>query len=439
MLSHEQNELMCRVGPSTPMGKALRRYWVPALQTSDLPHPDCNPFPLELLGQKLVAFRNSDGDVGILDQHCPHRRASLIIGRCEGNGIRCLYHGWKFAIDGTVLETPNVDDPDFKNRFKAEAYPVREAGGIIWVYLGPKLLQPDFPHYPWFDVPETNRLNVYAINNCNYVQTTEALVDSSHLNILHADGLGQSAGLKNLNFAAAAQMSFDAAPRIEVDDTDFGFHYAAIRGGKADGEEQHIRVTAFIAPFAVANPNEDLWMAVVPINDYQSIHFHVWWHPERKMGEEPLRTNMLKHVGLDEEALRAYNMTYDTVNEDDRPHQGNFFKQNRQSLKEGRFSGFHSFTQEDAAVNCSAGPIKDRSKEILASVDMAVARLYRLLMGAAQAVESDNEPIGVHADPMKIFGRNATIAHGEDWRQLVPTHTITKRYRPVQLGRGHEH
>jgi hypothetical protein len=166
-----------------------------------------------------------------------------------------------------------------------------------------------------------------------------------------------------------------AGPRIEVDDTDFGFHYAALRGGEAPGQDVHVRVTAVTAPFFDANPNEDLWMCVVPINDYRCVHFHVFFHPERRMNEEPSRSNMLKHVGLDDEALRNYKMTYDTVAAPGAPDRRNHFLQNRKWLKEGRFSGFHSFTQEDGAVVMSAGPIKDRTKEILAPSDAAVNAL----------------------------------------------------------------
>jgi phenylpropionate dioxygenase-like ring-hydroxylating dioxygenase large terminal subunit len=411
------------------MGQALRRYWLPVLQSSDLAEPDGDPFPLEILGDTFVAFRNSQGVVGILDEHCCHRQVSLVIGRCEGNGIRCLFHGWKFAVDGTVMETPNVPDPTFKTRIKARAYPVREQGGLIWAYFGPAELEPAFPHYPWFDIADSNRINAYAVDNCNYVQVFEALVDSSHLNILHADGLQASKQLQNLNFAAAAEMAFDAGPRIEVDDTDFGFHYAALRGGEQPEQDTHVRITAVTAPFYVANPNEDLWMCVVPINDYQCIHFHVFFHPERKMNEEPLRSNMLKHVGLDDEALRNFNMTYDTVGAPGAPSRRNHFHQNRASLKRGKFSGFHSFTQEDGAVVLSAGPIKDRSRETLAPADAAVMRYYRLLMAMAQSAAAGAKPIGVDADPRRIAGRNATLAHGVDWRTLVPGHEITNRWR----------
>lgn len=256
--------------------------------------------------------------------------------------------------------------------------------------------------------------------------------NSSHLNILHSDGLQASSKLENLNFAAAAEMAFDAGPRIEVDDTDFGFHYAALRGGEQPGQDTHVRVTAVTAPFYVANPNEDLWMCVVPINDYQCVHFHVFYHPERRMNEEPLRSNMLKHVGLDDEALRNSNMTYDTVGAPGAPSRRNHFRQNRASLKRGKFSGFHSFTQEDGAVVISAGPIKDRTREILAPADAAVMRYYRMLIGLAQAAASDAKPIGVDADPRRIAGRNATLAHGVDWRTLVPQHAITNRWRAAR-------
>ena len=429
MLTREHNELICRVGAETPMGKALRRYWVPVLQSSDLPAPDGDPFPLEIFGDHFVAFRNSQGVVGILDEHCCHRQVSLVIGRCEGNGIRCLFHGWKFAVDGTVMETPNVPDPSFKARIRAKAYPVREAGGLIWAYFGPAELEPSFPHYPWFDVPQSNRINAYAVDNCNYVQVFEALVDSSHLNILHSDGLAASKKLENLNFAAAAEMAFDAGPRIEVDDTDFGFQYAALRGGERPGQDTHVRITAISAPFYVANPNEDLWMCVVPINDTQCIHFHVFFHPERRMNEEPLRANMLKHVGLDDDALRAFNMTYDTIGEPGAPSRRNHYHQNRASLKQGKFSGFHSFTQEDGAVVLSAGAIKDRTKETLAPADAAVMRYYRMLIQMAKSAAEGQAPVGVDADPRRIFGRNATLPHGVDWRTLVAQHRVTNRWR----------
>ena len=149
MLTRAESELICRIGPGSQMGAVMRRYWLPALSSSELPEPGGDPVHVELLGEHFVAFRDSEGRVGLLDEACCHRGASLLLGRVEGCGIRCIYHGWKYAVDGKVLETPNVPDGKFKDRIRARAYPVREAGSLIWTYLGPADLQPSFPEWPW--------------------------------------------------------------------------------------------------------------------------------------------------------------------------------------------------------------------------------------------------------------------------------------------------
>ena len=147
MLTAEENEVLCRVGPGTPMGTVLRRYWTPAFQLGDLPAPDCPPVRVTILGENFVAFRDTTGRLGFLDEMCCHRGASLALGRVEDCGIRCLYHGWKYAVDGTIMETPNLAAPTFRERVKHGAYPVREAGGLAWVYLGPPGTDPPFPAF----------------------------------------------------------------------------------------------------------------------------------------------------------------------------------------------------------------------------------------------------------------------------------------------------
>lgn len=428
MLSHEDNELMCRVGPGTPMGSALRRYWIPALQTSDLAEPGGDPRRVELLGESFVAFRGTDGRVGFLDEHCPHRGASLVLGRVEECGLRCIYHGWKFDADGKVLETPNVMDPKFKDRLKARAYPVREAGGLVWVYLGAAQQEPPLPHYPWFDLPESNRLNAYLVENANWVQVLEALLDSSHLNILHTDGM-RAVSSSNIGFAEANRpLLLDHAPRTEAEATDFGFHYAAIRKVPGHDEEIDVRITAFIAPFAVANPIGNLWMAVVPLNDHQAIYYHVFHDPVRKMAEEPERSAQLNFIGLDQASLAAFGLTYETLDDPARPRRENNFKQDRAAIRAGRsFSGLPSFSQEDAAVNMSSGALKDRSKELLCPADAAIVRLYRTLIAIAKNGRDGAEPVGVRADPMQIFGTQGRLPLDGKWQSFVPTHRATKR------------
>ena len=405
MLSKADNELMCRVGPGTPMGNAMRRYWIPALTSEELPHPDCDPQRIMLLGEEFVAFRNTDGQVGFLDEYCCHRSASLALGRVEGNGIRCIYHGWKFAADGTVLETPNVDDPKFKERFKARAFPVREAGGLIWVYLGAKEKEPPFLDWHWFHHSASNRVVATYVADCNYVQVQEALLDSSHLTILHTDGMRQQASA-DLTFAKqVVTMQFNAAPKIEAEETNFGVHYAAMRPNPAGDGKIMARIASFICPFATLNPNGDIVGIVVPINDVRSRHFFVFWSTDKKMGEEPLRSEQLKFTGMDPETLDSFGISLKECDRPGKPSRANNFMQDRQAMREGvRYSGLPLFIPEDVAVEVASGPIRDRSKEMLAPADGAIARMYRVLLASARRVSEGGDPIGLNFDTSKVVG-----------------------------------
>jgi phenylpropionate dioxygenase-like ring-hydroxylating dioxygenase large terminal subunit len=244
-------------------------------------------------------FRDSEGNIGFLNEHCCHRGASLLLGRVENCGIRCIYHGWKFGVDGTVQETPNVADPKFKERIKTKAYPVREAAGLLWVYLGTEETPPVFPEKPWFSLPDSHRINAYTVVNCSYIQVMEGILDSSHLNILHTVAMNQPKSEDDMKFASLVKsMQPVPAPDIDAEETEFGFHYAALRN-IPDEEGVQARIASFIPPCFVMNPNGDLMFAVVPINDHRCHFYHIWWDAERKIGEEPLRNQQLEFVGLD--------------------------------------------------------------------------------------------------------------------------------------------
>jgi phenylpropionate dioxygenase-like ring-hydroxylating dioxygenase large terminal subunit len=425
MLSREDNELMCRVGPGTGMGVAMRRYWLPALEAAELPHPDCDPKHVELLGEHFVAFRDTNGNVGVLDEHCCHRGASLLLGRVEECGIRCLYHGWKFAVDGTVLETPNVPDPKFKTRVKARAYPVREAGGLIWVYLGPAEQCPPFPEFPWMRLPASNRINAFAVVSCNFVQIMEGLFDSSHLNILHDYGMAMT-GSSTLTFAQkVSKMQHEAAPRIEAEETEFGFHYAALRRNSgAEAGTTLARIASFIAPCFVLNPNGDLAFAVVPVNDHKTRFYHVWWDEKRLVGEEPLRSDQVKFVGLDPQTLAGYGMTDETCDGPGAPSRANRYLQDREAVRSRRhFTGLPSFSQEDAAVSISAGAIRDRTKEMLSIADVAIGRMYQVLLKCARQAQAGGDPVGLRVpDVGRVVGVERTVPDDTPWQSLVPHH-----------------
>ena len=431
MLSKDDNELMCRVGPETKMGSALRRYWTPALLASEVPEADADPVRVRLLGESFVVFRDTRGQVGFLDEACCHRGASLYLGRVEECGIRCIYHGWKFATDGTVMETPNVHDPEFKTRFRAKAYPVREAGGFLWVYLGAADRQPRFPAWPWLSLPASNVLTTVHIGDCNWVQIIEGLLDSTHLGLLHADGLRASANV-DLDYAKkVGVMQADLAPRLEAEDTNFGFHYAALRHRADLDGKMEARVTAYVAPFTILNPNGDIATIVVPIDDSRSLFFHAFWSAERKMNEEPLRGQQLKFVGLDAATLDAFGISRGTAGAPGAPALENRFHQNREGMRAGRtFSGLPGIIAEDMAVSVSSGAIRDRSRERLSTADTAIQRLYRTLLGLAKGVETGETPLGLAADveDTTICGANGILATHQHWRSLTPGH----------LGRGRE-
>lgn len=423
MLSQRDNELMCRTGADAPLGKVFRSIWLPAMLSSEAPEPDGAPFPVELCGERLVVFRNSDGVLGAIEEQCCHRSASLLLGRVEGCGIRCIYHGWKFAVDGTVMETPNVADPNFRNRFKARAFAVHEAGGLVWIYLGDRANAPAFPDWPFAAVPDSNRLPQIAVVNCNFVQLMEGVVDSSHLSILHTVGLKSTDGVE-LDFAKKTNhMQFDAAPRLESEETEFGFHYVALRNNTINGEEVvEARVAAYITPCFVLNPNGDLFFAFVPVNDERCLFFHVWWSETQKFGEEPLCSQQLRFVGLDNETLAEFGMTRNTCDLPDRPSRFNNFKQDRGAIRRGHFTGLPGFSQEDAAVSMSGGPLRDRSKEMLSVADLAIVRMYKVLLANARSVQDGNEPAPFPENLREIVGASGVLKPGEPWRSLVPKH-----------------
>src|ERR687886_715559 len=187
MLSREENERITRVGPGTPMGNLMRRYWMPACLAEELPEPDCPPVRVRLLGEDLVAFRDTQDRIGVLDEYCPHRLASLFLGRNEQCGLRCVYHGWKFDVDGRCVDMPNEPpESNFKDRVRATAYPCRERGGVVWVYMGPPERMGEQPDLEWSLVPADQRFLSKRLQQSNYLQAIEGGIDSSHISFLHS-------------------------------------------------------------------------------------------------------------------------------------------------------------------------------------------------------------------------------------------------------------
>ncbi len=399
MFSREENDLLTRIGPGTPMGKLMRCYWIPALLSEEIPVADGAPVRVRILGEHLVAFRDSDGRVGLLEEYCPHRRASLVYGRNEESGLRCIYHGWKMDVEGNVLEMPcEPAGTAFTSKVKHRAYPTREASGVIWAYLGPADKMPAFRLFGWMKLAEANRHTVKIFQECNYLQAVEGGVDSSHLSWLHRDF--HRAG--DLKLAA-----LDGAPRIELQDTPYGFCYAAIRK-TADPAKQFVRITPFILPFHTIVPfaksqprNFHAW---VPIDDENTWTFFMHYSRSERIDPEAHKAPF----ELDEEYRKRRNLL-------------NMHLQDREMMKTRNFSGIPHIPTQDHAVQESMGPIVDRSKERLGTSDIAVIHLRKLLLKVVREFIDGKEPPAL--DPSYPFERidsDSVVAPVEkSWQALA--------------------
>ena len=381
MLSQEDNELMTRVGPEAPMGQMIRRYWIPVCLSEELPEPDCDPIRIRVLGEDLVAFRDSSGRPGLLDEHCSHRGASLWLGRNEEGGLRCLYHGWKYDVDGNVIDMPcEPADSTFRGRIKHVAYPTHEQGQMVWAYLGPPGHMPEFPDFEWTLVPDANRTIAKVRTECNFMQGIEGTVDSSHGDVLHS-------GLAKLILHDAV-LSEDSVPRFEMQDTPYGFVYGAIRAPLENADRfNYVRTTHFVLPFHCVVPPRGFGHThiFVPIDDEQSWDYSIYYSRTRTIDHQATLERRRSVPGVDLLPDRSKTRTME-----------NRFLQDRDAMRERRtFTGIPANTNEDMAVQESMGPIYDRTKEHLGASDAAVIRLRETLLKSVRGFMDGGEPLGL--------------------------------------------
>jgi phthalate 4,5-dioxygenase oxygenase subunit len=410
MLSRKDNDYLCRIGPGTPMGNVLRRFWTPVCLAADIPQRDGPPRPLRVFGEDFVAFRDTNGAVGVINERCMHRGASMAMARVEDCGIRCLYHGWKFSVDGTIQETPNIRETAIKDKMKAPIYPAREAGGLIWAYFGPKDKEPVFPQYTWMFAESQPRKPVNIIFECNWVQLIEGSIDSSHLGVLHNDELteARTGAFSKMQAAEDTFPTDDRAPLLEIENTDFGFHYAAIRDIIGDNKRQYVRVTPYILPYMTFTPPGRAAVIHVPIDDLTTAQYAIGRWAD---GDPP------------PEAVRFFGV--------DRPGVGTWGPdrvwrlppQNREAMARGEsFSGFSGIIPQDMAVTLTQGRLYDRENEHVTSSDIAAIRMRRLLIESARRVEEGKDPLGLHTsvDTLQIQGGAGPLDRGVPWQSLVP-------------------
>jgi phenylpropionate dioxygenase-like ring-hydroxylating dioxygenase large terminal subunit len=415
MLATHDNELVTRVGPGTPMGKLMRQYWLPAMLSSELPAPDSDPVRVLLLGEQLIAFRDSTGQVGLLANNCPHRGASLFFGRNEDAGLRCVYHGWKFDVSGTCTDMPNEPaESDFRTRVKAVAYPCRERGGIVWTYMGPRAEPPPLPDLEPNMLP-ADQLVVTAIQReCNWLQGLEGDLDTSHLAFLH---LGAVDPERTTPGTFAHYTVKDRAPRYSVVDTEYGAMYGAYR--PADAGRLYWRLAQFLFPFYAMIPTGVLGLQVlarawVPMDDHHMLFFSMGSRPS--MAQLPGANGVASRARPGEDLLPNTSDWYGRFRLVANSSNDYRIDRDKQRRRED-YTGIPGIHTQDQAITESMGPIYDRSKERLGTSDVMVIRIRRRLIEAARALdERDVTPPGVD-DPRvyRVRSGGVILPAGADW------------------------
>ena len=414
MLTFEENETLARVGPGTAMGAVMRRYWMPTLLSWELPEPDCPPVRVRLLGEDLVAFRDTNGDVGVLDNYCPHRRASLFFGRNEEYGLRCVYHGWKFDVNGDCVDMPSEPaESNFKDKVKITAYPTAEFGGIVWTYMGPRDLQPPPPEMEWTQVPELHRGTTKVVQRCNWLQGLEGGIDTVHTNFLHRRFAGS--GTDVMDRARANSL----AAHVEVVPTDYGYTYAGIRH-VSDDEGDYVRAYHFIAPFYQLRPGGQLqrrhgrasghiW---VPIDDENTM---VWNFSYRFDGNEMAeserrQTGSGNEFGKDIDVERGFRSRASAEND---------YLIDREVQRTETFSGIPGTNTQDRAVQDTMGPICDRTREHLGTTDRAIIMARRIMLNAVRVVEDSGDPPGLGPNVYQLRPIEKVLPQGTPWRNAL--------------------
>jgi phthalate 4,5-dioxygenase oxygenase subunit len=391
MLTQEQNELLTQTDPGTPMGRLFRRYWIPALLAEEVPTPDCPPVRVKLLGEQLIAFRDSQGRLGLLDEFCSHRTASLFFGRNEDCGLRCAYHGWKYDVEGNCVDMPSEPEGSkFKDRIKQTAYPCVERAGIVWTYMGPRELQPPLPELEWAMLDASQCFVSKRLQESNYLQAMEGGIDSSHVSFAHRFNLDNDpmhSGTEGNKYLKA-----DTRPKFEVAESDGGLIIGARRD--ADADNYYWRITQWIMPwytiippFGTHNPlGAHAW---VPIDDENCWAWSINYHPTRPLTEGELAA-MRAGDGIHVKYIPG---TYRTL-----ANKTNDYLIDREAqAAEKTFSGVEGISMQDASLQETMGVICDRTKERLGTSDAAIILARRRLLAALEELDAGTPLPG--ADP----------------------------------------
>jgi phthalate 4,5-dioxygenase oxygenase subunit len=420
-MNAEMSQTLTRTGPGTPMGNLMRRYWVPILMSSEIGEPDGPQVRVQILGEKLLAFRDSEGQPGLIDEFCSHRGVSLYFGRNEENGIRCAYHGLKFHRSGECVDVPSA--PQACKHMGIKAYPCIERAGIVWAYMGPKDKQPAPPDVEWCNLPASHVFVSKRLQESNYLQAMEGGIDTSHVSYVHSfevDDDPMHAGTKANKYIKA-----DGNVVFEIEKTDYGMTLFGRRKGEPDSYYWRITQWLFpwftlIPPFGPHSLAGHVW---VPIDDHNCWAWSINFHPDKPLSDEE-RASM--------EAGKGIHCEYEPGSYRTKANKDNDYLIDRQAQKERRsYSGVFGFAVQDSSLQESMGPIQDHAREKLLPTDRAIVMARRMLYEAATALQPETEPPAINADQQRARAAGVLLPRDQKPQEWAKVHLVDAKNQPV--------
>ena len=421
MLTPHENQTITQVGPGTPNGLAMREYWIPALLSGEI-ESDGAPLRLKLLGEELLAFRDSDGVPAIVEPYCPHRRAPLFFGRNEDGGLRCIYHGWKFDVNGRCREMPNEPaDCMFRAKVQLPNYPCREVNGIVWAYMGRRLVPPEIPAIEWAHLVEPRRMVSKRVQESNWLQALEGGIDPGHSAFLHSV-LPAAAGATSMR----ARVFSSGTPHFEVLETPYGLRIGMQRD--SGGESVIWNITHFLMPFynAFSLPDGNALPSIggfawVPMDDVSTMVWGFTWNPDRPLtDDEVLETRVRQRLGGGVH-VQASELEPPTSVPGGawrtRARRENDYFMSRDAQRTTRFSAVPGVSFQDVALQEGMGEVCDRSAEHLGTTDRAIIQARHCLLRAARSVERDGAlPLGANCpESYRVRGAAVRLPRDEPW------------------------
>lgn len=418
------SDLLTRTGPGTPMGNLMRRYWVPILSSSEIREADGPQVRVQILGEKLIAFRDTEGQPGLIDEFCSHRGASLFFGRNEECGIRCSYHGLKFDRTGACVDVPSA--PQVADRMRIKAYPCIERAGLVWAYMGPPGQQPEPPGVEWCSLPESHVYISKRLQQSNYLQAMEGGIDTAHVSYVHkyeVDIDPMHRGVKALDYIKA-----DGNVIFDIEKNPFGLTLYGRRNGDADS--YYWRITQWLFPWFTLIPpfgehalGGHVW---VPIDDENCWAWSINYHPDKPLSAAE-REEMASGKGIHVKYEDAQPMTWRP-----RANKDNDYLMDRQAQKDLRaYSGVFGFSEQDASLQESMGPIQDRTKELLLPTDKAIVMARRMLQEAALGLEQGLEPPALQPAAQHVRAAGVLLPRSEDPKSWARDKIQQVRGKPV--------